>query len=805
MVRNYKAKVKRTREQITQEREDLVRKTESEIDAIVSEYHAKLSRQEADSIGAAYARYSSRYQDSIADQIRVIFEAANKAGIFIPRENIFYDLAVSGKKERRPGFVLLNGAIEKKAFNVLLVFSTSRLYRQGYKSMKFVQEDMIEQGFRAIFVKSGLDTADEENWKMMFQNLTTLDEMYAKMYVACIQASHETLFLKGMVCTSLSLGFTGEDIPGQFTKLQRPRQKIIIDPETAPWIKKIFDWYLVGKSLDRIAQDLNDDPNAPAPNKSLTGMWTHALVRKHLMHPAYRGSWCYGAKETDWSSKKDYATQKARDKPLQSQQFETLRIISDEQWYRVQEKLVNEKEKSGCKPKDGDRQSRPRLLRQLFCCQEHGRKLVVGGAYGRSLLCPLCRATKAEDRPLYTYLNRQIALKLTCDKLLELIQSDAEMVHKIITACQQAAESIQRPDPERLAQLRSELQKLMKKVDFNRRNPGDSDDEQRQTEIVLKDLRRQHAILSSELSALETAQEMGVAIPTVEEVTSLLGDLSQTIVASSMAESEDDMRIARRIIDELTGGQIDLYQMGERSAQRGWLQGRFHVDVISMVSKELTGVSLSKDLEAGIEVVIDYKAVNTSIDSEADQAKAMYDGKLLCKVIAERMGRSRNYITKLIQHWHQSRGLTAPDGRKRRVSLDDKQISTPLYKRLADPAVQLMEEGICYLEIARRLKSSDTVVAQAIAWWHKSKNLPVPTAKDRRHKTLQQAKVRYEQGVLIKDLAVEFNFCPRGMTLALQKHYAESGQTMPDGRSRRGNAKSGQKVNGVSQKLMNNL
>ena len=796
MARNYKAKVKRTREQIAQAREDLVRKTESEIDAIVSEYHAKLSRQEADSIGAAYLRYSSRFQDSIADQLRVIFEAASKAGIFIPRENIFYDMGVSGKKERRSGFNLLKDAIENKTFDVLLMFATSRLYRKSYKSMKFVEEELVERGLRAIFVKSRLDTADGDNWKMMFQYFTMLDEIYASIYKSGIQAAHESLFLQGMVCTSLSLGYTGQDVPGEFTKQNRPRQKIIIDPETAPWIKKIFDWYLAGKSMDQIAQKLNDDPDAPAPENSLTGMWTHVLVRRHLMHPAYRGFWCYGDKETEWLSKKDYAKQKKRDEPLQSKQFEYLRIVSDEQWYRVQEILANEKKKSGCKPKDGDRQSRPRLLRQLFCCPEHGRKLVVSGPYGRSLLCLLCRATKAEDRPLYTHLNRQLALKLTCDKFLELIKSDAELVHKIISACQQAAELIQRPDPERLAQLRSELQKLMSKIDFNRRNPGESDDEQRQTELLLKELRGQHATAAAELSALESAQEMGVAVPTVEEVTSLLDELSQTIVASTLAESEDDMRIARRIIDELTGGQIDLYQMGERRQNKGWLQGRFHVDVISMVSKELTGVSLSKDLENGVEVVIDYKAVNTSLDSEADQAKALYDEGLLCKVIAEQMGRSRSYITKLIQHWYQSHGQIAPDGRKRRASLDDKQISTPFYKQLADPAVQLMEEGISYLEIARRLKTNDTEVAKAIAWWHKSKNLPVPTAKDRRHKTLLQAKALYEQGVLIKDMAADLNYSPRGLTLALKNYYAESGQTMTDGRARRGNAKSGQRING---------
>ena len=798
MKPNYKAKVKRTREQIAQEREDLVLKTVGEIDAIVAEYHAKLPRKQAESIGAAYARYSSRFQESIADQIRVIFEAAIKAGIFIPSEKIFYDLAVSGKKERRPGFNQLKEAIENKEFEVLLVFTTSRLYRKNYKSMQFVEEEVVERGLRAIFVKSRLDTADGDNWRTMLQMYSFLDETYAGMHSAHIQAAHETLFLQGMVCTSLSLGYTGQDISGQFTKQKRPRQKIVIDPETAPWIKKIFEWYENGKSMDRIAQDLNDDPNAPAPNKSLTGIWTHELVRRHLMNPAYRGFWRYGAKKTKWSSTKDYAEQVERDEPLKSQQFEYLRIISDEQWYRVQELLANEKRKSGRKPPDKDQDARPRLLRQLFVCPEHGRKLVVGGPFGRSLLCPLCRATKAEDRPLYTHLNRELMLQLTCETLVELIRCDSELVQEIIVACQQAAESVQKPDPERLSQLRSDAKKLMSKIEFNRRSPGESDAEQKQTELLLKELRREYSAVSVELGSLETAQSQGIVVPTAEEVTALLDEFGNLIASASFSEDETDFRIARRIIDLLTGGQIDLYQMGERRQNKGWLQGRFVVDVVSAVSSQLTGLTADAEQRQGKEVIIDYKAEKL-IDRQAEEAKALSDEGLLCKQIAKEMGKSRSYITVLIKHWFQSRGLPVPDGRRRRKQLPDKQENVPLYRQLADEAVQLADQGLPYLVIAGKLKTSDTIIGKAISWWHTSRNLPVPTADDRRKKTLSKAKELYEQGVLIKDMARDFNYSPRGLTLALRKFYAELGETMPDGRSRRGNARSGEQANGNSE------
>ena len=169
-------KVRRTREDIRREQQALLEKTKREIDAIVAEFHAKLSREEANAIGAIYARYSSRFQDSIADQVRTLFEAAFEQGIFIPREHVFFDLAVRGWKDRRPGLIALRQATKKKAFQVFLVFTTSRLFRRTYKALQFVEEELVDRGIRGIFVKSNLDTADGENWRTMFQLFAAMDE-----------------------------------------------------------------------------------------------------------------------------------------------------------------------------------------------------------------------------------------------------------------------------------------------------------------------------------------------------------------------------------------------------------------------------------------------------------------------------------------------------------------------------------------------------------------------------------------------------------------------------------------------------
>ena len=241
-------------------------------------------------------------------------------------------------------------------------------------------------------------------------------------------------------------------------------------------------------------------------------MWTHALVRKHLMNPAYRGFWSYGVAETKWSSEKDYAQRVPRPEPLKSGQFEELRIVSDEIWYAAQKRLAEESAKSGRKPKDG-RKSLPNLLRALFVCPEHTRQLVVGGAYASIVFCPVCRATKAETRPLYSHLNRALALRLTCEKLAELVRLDQDLVDEIVTACQREADAAQRPDPEVERRLRTKLEKIRKTIDFNRRNPGETDEEQAATTRLLKQLNGERVAIEAELSAIEAAKNRVIMPP----------------------------------------------------------------------------------------------------------------------------------------------------------------------------------------------------------------------------------------------------------------------------------------------------
>ena len=67
------ARRNRTRAQSEAERREKRVRVQQEVEALASEYHSLLPRASAKSIGAAYARYSTKKQGSIADQVRAIF------------------------------------------------------------------------------------------------------------------------------------------------------------------------------------------------------------------------------------------------------------------------------------------------------------------------------------------------------------------------------------------------------------------------------------------------------------------------------------------------------------------------------------------------------------------------------------------------------------------------------------------------------------------------------------------------------------------------------------------------------------
>jgi site-specific DNA recombinase len=775
----------RSRAEVEAERRQLHIDTEREIDGIVAEFHAILPRDLAKAIGAIYARYSSRFQHSIADQVRGCLQAAVQQGVFVPRENILFDLAIRGAKQRRPGFDQLKTLLAGNGVQVLLLLTTNRLARKTYKALQFVEEEVVARGIRAIFVKSGVDTADTKRWRMLLNYHAGIDEFVSSMYSENIRVAQEGLFNVKLVMGTITFGYRGKEVPGPLTRQKRPRREYEIDPETSEWVRKIFAWYVRDRmSIAEIIRRLNEDPNAPLGPKALSGRWTRLAVKLLLANPRYRGCWQYGKTQNVWQVQADYTRQIERDQPLAQKQFDELRIVDDETWYAAARRLAEEeKRNAGRKPKDGDRRSRPRLLNGIFVCATHGRQLHVGGAQGTAMVCPECQGMSASDRPLFSQLNRVLALELTCRRLAELVRADSELVEQIVTAVRYEADRLQQPDPAALGAATARELKLSERIGFVMSNPGDTDTDRAESAVVLRRLRAERAQVQAEKATLEAARDRRKAVPTEAEIVDLLRNMDQILTACASGGCEETVSAAREIIELLTGGRIELVQRGERKAQRGWLQGRFRVGLIDAVVQKLTGVEPSASTD-GAEVTIDYRRPYPH-EEEAKHARKLYDQGRLESQIAAALGCGRNWVTELLKRSFESDGMVKPDGRKRRATLSKKVGKSTLPEQLADPAKALWEQGLADVQIADQLGCSPPTAVAAIRHWHAVRGLAAPSHSERRAALIDKMVALYDQQLLIRDIAREVGMCTRSVTLLLRDRFEDLGRHMADGRTRR--------------------
>ncbi len=615
-----------------------------------------------------------------------------------------------------------------------LFFATNRLFRKNYRSLQFVEEQIVERGIRAVFVKSGVDTADVKKWRSLLNMHAMMDEFVVTTNVDHIRAAHEGLLEKSLVFGTVSFGYRGEVIPGTLTRRGRPRKSLAVDDVAADHVRKVFEWFVTDRlSILAIVRRLKADPVVPPPPKSPNRVWTRQAVMRVLKNARYRGCWRYRVTETVWISSKDYARQVNRTAPLKSVHLETLRLVGDDVWFTAQSLFEREAAKMvGRKPRDGDSATRPRVLNGLFACAAHDRILYVGGPHGGSMFCKDCQAVSAGERPLFSLLPRVVALQKTCAALADLIRQDSDLVQRVVASCQRHAENEQAPDPAQVTVLTTRLAKLDHRIQFVLRNPGETDRDTAESTALVKQLRHERSSVQAESDAVSTMAARVIVIPTDEEVLRLLDSLVEVLMKAGAGAEEQAGRV-RQLIDLLTGGRIELVQQGERRAKRGWLQGRFPNRVLAGVTHQLTGVHVSPDGSEPCEVVIDYRREPEALPvSVVAEVVSLYEAGALVKEIARRVQLNRNRVTQILEHWHAQQNRECPDGRQRRASLTRKHLRPPLYQEIAERVKQLADEGQLFDGIANALDVDRNTVTAAWKFWHDSRGLAVPDGRNRR-------------------------------------------------------------------------
>jgi site-specific DNA recombinase len=668
------------------------------------------------------------------------------------------------------------------------LFATNRLFRKVYLTLQFVEQTVVENGIRCVFVKSGVDTANKDQWQSHLHMRAMMDEFQVRVNSDHIRTALEGMFLEGLVRGTLHLGYSGEPVPGKLTKRGRSRSRIVIDPEGAKIVLQIFEWFVKGAySLARIAQKLNAMPNIPKPRKSTR--WTRTSVRAVLTRETYRGIWKFSVTERRFLPSKDYTRQVPRSAPLNEATFEHLRIVSEELWFAAQKRLAENTCIRGRKAKTQDSNSALRLLTGLLWCPEHDRPLRAWSAYGNYLGCPACATLEPGARPLFSKPHRKVVLRLLCDSLDRLIRHDQDLVRKVVLATKEAAAAVQRPDISEVEQVKTGIADLTRKIEFNLRNPGETAEDEKESVDTLRELRRERKELQNTLGLINAVSLVPVRVPTEEEIHKLLDSFGGVLRRAAASDLGDDQEAARDILGTLTGGRIDMYQQGERGPMHGWLQGRFAVRLLDVLVEKLAGVR-HVDSGEGIEVTIDFKRPRKT-DSDADKAIQQWLQGRLNREIAESLGSVPSYVTRLVKLGAQRLGTTVEALRSQRKTRPAEPSQMPRYKVISDEVKALWWDDLYPIgTAAKRLGCSTVTVNRAKEWWHESRGLAVPTFEDWSLELERRVLELFDADELTIGQVAERVHRAHGTVMQLVKQACDRlGRPLPDARIRRSRLK----------------
>jgi len=299
---------------------------------------------------AGYGRFSSELQKkaSIEDQFRQLRRGATENGWDALDEYFLSDEGLSGATLLdRKGLQSLIKVAKRRPlpFDVLMIDDTSRLGR-NLTLVLMILEELSGCGIFLYFVSQRLDSRDT-NFRQMFILNGMMDEQYLVGLKAKVHRGQEGRFLNDMIPGGKCYGFKHLPIEDPTRKGEYGRPAVIgvkreIHPEEAHQVRRIYDMYGTEQlSLIAITKRLNAEHiPRPEPRSIDPEDWCPSTVHSILHNERYLGIMTWN-KTRKARAPGDYhtVTHKRPEEEWMTREIPELRIVSDEQWKKVQARL----------------------------------------------------------------------------------------------------------------------------------------------------------------------------------------------------------------------------------------------------------------------------------------------------------------------------------------------------------------------------------------------------------------------------------------------------------------------------------
>ncbi len=277
---------------------------------------------------AIYARYSTDNQssDSTADQVALCRRYAASRGFEVVLS--IEEPAISGATHERPGLRTLLDSIG--LWDCILCTSFSRIGRD-VELVARIRRTLDAAGKTAFEATTGLDI-----YNVGSKVMDVMNEEFRRQVASDTRRGMAGQLDRGLAVGGAPFGYRFERNPDD---RGRANARLLIDPEPAAVVPRLFERRAAGVGLRKLADELNRE-GAPSPKPRGKGKrpgWSMTSVRAVLANPIYRG-------EVIWSRSRWVKLPDGRRRRLERPEAEwqrrldeSLRLVSDPLWAAVLE------------------------------------------------------------------------------------------------------------------------------------------------------------------------------------------------------------------------------------------------------------------------------------------------------------------------------------------------------------------------------------------------------------------------------------------------------------------------------------
>ena len=276
-----------------------------------------------DKIACAYIRVSTESQTELSpdSQIKTVREFARQKGFIIPNDFIFRDDGISGRTaDKRPQFKKMIAIAKEKPspFSAIFVWKYSRFARN--------QEEAVF--YKGMLKKIGIEVISTSEpiingpfGSLIERIIEWFDEYYSINLSTEVKRGMRERVSRGGAVSIPAFGYDIVD------------KEYVINPVKAEIVRKIFGDFLLGKSCNTIAKELNNIGILTSKGNR----WEKRTVEYILYNPVYTGKirWNPSGKTGRNFSDKNIMIVKGSHTP----------IIEDKIFTEAQKKLAQNKSK----------------------------------------------------------------------------------------------------------------------------------------------------------------------------------------------------------------------------------------------------------------------------------------------------------------------------------------------------------------------------------------------------------------------------------------------------------------------------